>query len=65
MNDLTVKAHIREAAMELFAELGYAKEVGLRERMGPSSGFQQAQRWGPRTDTSFPVLTRVPPSSAA
>jgi len=47
MNDLTVKAHIREAAMELFAELGYAKAVGLRGHKS-SSGFQQAQRWDPR-----------------
>jgi hypothetical protein len=32
MNDLTVKARIQEAAMELFAEVGYAKEVGPRHK---------------------------------
>jgi hypothetical protein len=52
MTDLTAKARIREAAMELFAEVGYATEIGLRV-LESSSGFRQAQRWGPGVTRTF------------
>jgi hypothetical protein len=38
--------------MELFAELGYAKAVGLRGHES-SSGFRQAQHRGPGATPTF------------
>jgi hypothetical protein len=38
--------------MELFAEVGYAKEVGP-ERARVLQCFQQAQRWGPGVTRTF------------
>jgi hypothetical protein len=51
MTDLNAKARIRKPP-ELFAEVGYAKEIGLRGHES-SSGFQQAQRWGPGVTRTF------------
>jgi hypothetical protein len=37
MNDRTAKIRMRQAAVELFAEVGYANEVGLRGHKSSSS----------------------------
>jgi hypothetical protein len=50
--------------MELFAEVGYAKEVGP-ERARVLQWLPASPTLGSRRDTYFPVLTRVPASSAA
>jgi hypothetical protein len=64
VNGLTAKTRIREAAMELFAEVGYAKEVGLSGTSRPAAS-SKPNAGVQRSDTYFPVLSRVPASSAA